>query len=102
MQLAPSIAAAIGAVSPQIDITSRPLLDRIDAALTRERVMALLSGLFGAMALLLAGLGLYGVTAYSVAYKRTDIAIASLSARPGGALSVPCSCERRSSWRWAS
>ncbi len=43
--------------------------------MTQERVIALLSGLFGAVALLLAGLGLYGMTADSVATRRAEIGI---------------------------
>jgi predicted lysophospholipase L1 biosynthesis ABC-type transport system permease subunit len=69
-----AIAAAV-AVDPRLALTPRPLADQIDAALSQERLVAWLSGLFGALALLLAGLGLYGVTAYGVAARRTEIGI---------------------------
>ena len=44
-------------------------------SLRQERILALLTGSFAALALLLAGLGLYGVTAYAVARRRTEIGI---------------------------
>lgn len=47
----------------------------MEASLTQERVVAMLSGLFGGLALLLAGLGLYGVTAYLVSRRRWEIGI---------------------------
>jgi putative ABC transport system permease protein len=55
--------------------TFRPLADQIDASITQERLTAMLSGFFGVLALLLAGLGLYGVTAYSVSRRRSEIGV---------------------------
>src|SRR5262249_25121167 len=67
MLLAKSVTAAVATVDPQIALTFRPLAEQVDAALVQERLIAGLSGCFGALALLLAGLGLYGVTAHAVA-----------------------------------
>jgi putative ABC transport system permease protein len=70
-----TVAAAIATVDPRLALSIRPLRDQLDATLTRERLMAQLAGFFGALALLLAGLGLYGVTAFSIARRRTEIGI---------------------------
>ena len=73
--LTKSVTAAIGAVDPDLALTFRPLLDQVNASLTQERVVAMLSAFFGALALLLAGLGLYGVTSYSVSRRQAEIGI---------------------------
>jgi predicted permease len=83
-QLSRSIADAIGGVNRDLTLTFRPLAEQINASLTQERIVAMLSGFFGALALLLAGLGLHGVTSYAVSRQRTEIGIRmALGAAPG-------------------
>jgi len=70
-----SVAAAIAEASPQLALTFRPLSEQVDASVAQERLVASLSALFGGLALLLTGLGLYGVTSYGVSRRRTEIGV---------------------------
>ena len=70
-----SLVDALAAVDRDVSLTFRPLKDQVDARLVRERVLALLGGFFGALALLLAGVGLYGVTSYAVTLRRGEIGV---------------------------
>ena len=70
-----TIAAALGQVDPDLSLSFRLFSDQIGASVMRERIVAGLSGFFGGLALLLAGIGLYGVTSYAVGRQRTEIAV---------------------------
>ena len=66
---------AITSINPNLTTSIRPFFEIVDAALSRERLVARLSGFFGVLALLLAALGLYGVTSYSVSRRHTELGI---------------------------
>jgi putative ABC transport system permease protein len=75
MQLARSVGAAVTGVDPGLSYTFRLLTDHVDASVRQERIVAILSGLFGGLAVLIAALGLYGVTSYTVNRRFTEIGI---------------------------
>ncbi|MFI5103456.1 MAG: ABC transporter permease, partial [Terriglobales bacterium] len=63
-------------LDPNLTINSiRTMQQQIELSFDQERAVAGLASLFGVVALVLAAIGLYGVTAYSVAQKTNEIGI---------------------------
>lgn len=80
-----AIVAALAQVDPALSLRVTPLEQQVQGSLTQERLVAMLSAFFGALALLLAGVGLYGVTAYAVTRRRAELGIRmALGSAPAG------------------
>jgi putative ABC transport system permease protein len=75
LALVPAVRTAISAAQPAALLEFRPLSTQIAMSLRRERLLGMLSGLFGGAALLLSMVGLYGVMSYAVARRRNEIGV---------------------------
>ncbi|HEX5436953.1 MAG TPA: FtsX-like permease family protein, partial [Gemmatimonadaceae bacterium] len=73
--LIPSVTSAFGEVNPAISLEFTTLSQQVAESLTRERLLAMLSSVFGALALALAVIGIYGIMSYTVARRRNEIGI---------------------------
>jgi predicted permease len=73
--LVSAVQAAVGAVNKQIPLEFHTLAEQVDDSMVQARMLALLSGFFGTLALLLAMIGLYGTLSYLVAQRQREFGI---------------------------
>jgi predicted permease len=72
----PILRSAMSSVDPNLPITQvATLQEQVSRNFNQERLIAQLTGLFGLLALVLACIGLYGVTTYGVAQRRSEIGL---------------------------
>ena len=87
LQFTKPVEGTILGVNKSAAIQFTTLAQQVDDSLTQERLLATLSGFFGALALLLAMIGFYGVLAYLFLQRRKEIGIRlALGAQRGAIL----------------
>jgi predicted permease len=73
--IARNLIEAVSSVNPDLTLAIGTLEEEVSGILAQERLLATIAGFFGALALLLAGIGLFGVTSHSVTQRRAEIGV---------------------------
>jgi len=74
--LEPALRRTIAEIDPNVTVLKvRTFADQLSSNFNQERLLARLTSLFGILALLVASVGLYGITAYAVIRRTSEIGV---------------------------
>jgi len=73
--LVPSMRQVVRSLNPQLPLNFKTLDQVFSSSLDQRRFSLVIFGVFGCVALLLAAMGIYGVTSYAVAQRTQEIGI---------------------------
>ncbi len=86
-----SLRSAIQGVDANIWVNANTVEELVDRILVKETLMATLGACFGVLAMLLASVGIYGLTSHSVAMRKREIGIrVALGATRGDIVGMVC------------
>jgi predicted permease len=71
----PQVAEAVSSVNPRLFVAAGTVDDVINRSIARERMVAMTSSFFGILGLLLAAIGVFGVAAYTVARRTSELGL---------------------------